>query len=97
MFQAEILSFLSCPSKEKLVQLGEMRTKLQQQVKDFFYLLCSSYLCILFCTEWIETLLYSHQVDASEPHKAADALLKIASLYSEEPETKTAVLETIGK
>lgn len=37
------------------------------------------------------------QVDASDPDKAADALLKIGSLYSEEPETDTAVLETIGK
>uniref|UniRef100_A0A3Q4AK17 Ran GTPase-activating protein 1 n=1 Tax=Mola mola TaxID=94237 RepID=A0A3Q4AK17_MOLML len=62
---AEILSFLSCPSEEKLLQLGEMRTKLQQQV------------------------------DASDPLKAADTLLKTASLYSEEQETKTAVLETI--
>ncbi|XP_074477088.1 ran GTPase-activating protein 1b [Sebastes fasciatus] len=61
---AEIMSFLSCPSAEKLLQLGETRTDLQQQV------------------------------DASDPHKAADILLKIASLYSEEPETKTAVLET---
>ncbi|XP_031699549.1 ran GTPase-activating protein 1b isoform X1 [Anarrhichthys ocellatus] len=62
---AEIMSFLSCPSAERLLQLGEMRTSLQQQV------------------------------DASDPHKAAEVLLKIASLYSEEPETKTAVLETI--
>ncbi|XP_008299154.1 ran GTPase-activating protein 1-like isoform X1 [Stegastes partitus] len=62
---AEIMSFLSCPSKEKLLQLGEMRTSIQQQV------------------------------DASEPHEAADVLLKIGSLYSEDPETKTAVLETI--
>uniref|UniRef100_A0A8D0AY05 Ran GTPase-activating protein 1 n=1 Tax=Sander lucioperca TaxID=283035 RepID=A0A8D0AY05_SANLU len=42
-----------------------------------------------------KTLLFSHQVDASDPHKAADVLLKIASLYSEEPETKSAVFETI--
>ncbi|XP_075949346.1 ran GTPase-activating protein 1b [Anarhichas minor] len=62
---AEIMSFLSCPSAERLLQLGEMRTSLQQQV------------------------------DASDTHKAAEVLLKIASLYSEEPETKTAVLETI--
>uniref|UniRef100_A0AAQ4P9I1 Ran GTPase-activating protein 1 n=1 Tax=Gasterosteus aculeatus aculeatus TaxID=481459 RepID=A0AAQ4P9I1_GASAC len=62
---AEITSFLSCPSAERLLQLGEMRTSLQQQV------------------------------DASDPHNAADVLLKIAALYSEEPETKTAVLETI--
>uniref|UniRef100_A0A8D3A205 Ran GTPase-activating protein 1 n=1 Tax=Scophthalmus maximus TaxID=52904 RepID=A0A8D3A205_SCOMX len=61
----KIMSFLSCPSVEKLLQLGEMRTNLLQQV------------------------------DASDPHKAADVLLKIASLYNEEPETKTAVLETI--
>ncbi|XP_030610796.1 ran GTPase-activating protein 1b [Archocentrus centrarchus] len=62
---AEITSFLSCPSAEKLLQLGEMRTNLQQEV------------------------------DASEPHKAAELLLKIASLYSDDPETKTAVLDTI--
>uniref|UniRef100_A0A8D3A1Y1 Ran GTPase-activating protein 1 n=1 Tax=Scophthalmus maximus TaxID=52904 RepID=A0A8D3A1Y1_SCOMX len=62
----KIMSFLSCPSVEKLLQLGEMRTNLLQQV------------------------------DASDPHKAADVLLKIASLYNEEPETKTAVLETIA-
>ncbi|XP_059180637.1 ran GTPase-activating protein 1b [Centropristis striata] len=62
---AEIMSFLSSPSAEKLLQLGETRTKLQQQV------------------------------DAADPLKAADVLLKVASLYSEEPETKTAVLETI--
>lgn len=62
---AEIISFLSCPSAEKLLQLGEMRTNLEQQV------------------------------DASDPRKAADVLLKIASLYSEQPETKMAVLETI--
>ncbi|XP_071318572.1 ran GTPase-activating protein 1b [Trachinotus anak] len=62
---AEVMSFLCCPSVEKLLQLGEKRTNLSQQV------------------------------DASDPHKAADVLLKIASLYSDEPETKTAVLETI--
>ncbi|XP_073346511.1 ran GTPase-activating protein 1b [Pagrus major] len=61
---AEIMSFLTCPSAEKLLQLGEMRTDL------------------------------SRQVDPSDPHMAADVLLKIASLYSEEPETKIAVLET---
>ncbi|XP_067432506.1 ran GTPase-activating protein 1b [Thunnus thynnus] len=61
---AEVMSFLSCPSAEKLLQLGEMRTDLQQQV------------------------------DTSDPHKAADVLLNIASLYSEEPEIKVAVLET---
>ncbi|KAM8730129.1 ran GTPase-activating protein 1b isoform 1-T2 [Acanthopagrus schlegelii] len=61
---AEIMSFLSCPSVEKLLQLGELRTDL------------------------------SRQVDPSDPHMAADVLLKIASLYSEESETKTAVLET---
>uniref|UniRef100_UPI003AAB4FB7 ran GTPase-activating protein 1b n=1 Tax=Centroberyx gerrardi TaxID=166262 RepID=UPI003AAB4FB7 len=61
----EVLSFLSCPSAEKLLQLGEKRTSLEQQV------------------------------DLSDPDKAADILLKISSVYSEEPETKTAVLETI--
>lgn len=39
----------------------------------------------------------SHQVDVSDPHKAADVFLKIASLYKEEPEIKTAVLGTIGE
>ena len=43
------------------------------------------------------SLLLSHQIDVSDPHEAADYLLKIASLYGEEPETKTAVLETIGE
>ncbi|XP_034088354.1 ran GTPase-activating protein 1-like isoform X2 [Gymnodraco acuticeps] len=62
---AEIMSFLSCPSAEKLLQLGETRTSVQQQVH------------------------------ASDPHTAAEILLKISSLYSEEPETRTAVLETI--
>lgn len=61
---AEVVCFLSCPSAEKLLQLGEMRTNLEQLV------------------------------DTSDPRKAADVLLKIASLYSEEPETKVAVLET---
>lgn len=41
-------------------------------------------------------MLSSHQVDLCDPHSAAEVLLKIASLYSEEPETKTAVLETFG-
>lgn len=59
------MSFLSCPSAEKLLQLGETSTDIQQQV------------------------------DASEPHNAADVLLKIGSLYNEDPETKTVVLETI--
>ncbi|TNN51381.1 Ran GTPase-activating protein 1 [Liparis tanakae] len=62
---AEVTTFLSCPSAERLLQLGEMRTSLQQQV------------------------------DAADPHRAADVLLKIASLYSEDPETKAAVLETV--
>ncbi|XP_076007913.1 ran GTPase-activating protein 1b [Genypterus blacodes] len=35
------------------------------------------------------------QVDVTEPIKAADVFLKISSVYSEEPETKRAVLETI--
>lgn len=38
-----------------------------------------------------------NQVNPSDPHKAADMLLKIASLYNEEPETKTAVFEIVGK
>lgn len=36
-------------------------------------------------------------MEASDPLKAADLLLKIASLYSDEPETKEAVFETVGK
>ncbi|XP_041671167.1 ran GTPase-activating protein 1b [Cheilinus undulatus] len=62
---AEIASFLSSPSTEKLLQLGEMRTNLKQLV------------------------------DASDPHNAADVYLKIASLYSEESETKSAVFESV--
>ncbi|XP_074520199.1 ran GTPase-activating protein 1b [Halichoeres trimaculatus] len=61
---AEIVSFLSCPSAEKLLQLGEMRTNLKQEV------------------------------DASNPHRAAEVFLTIASLYSEDPETKAAVFES---
>lgn len=38
-----------------------------------------------------------NQVNPSDPLKAADMLLKMASLYSEEPETKTAVFEIVGK
>nr|XP_057918182.1 ran GTPase-activating protein 1b [Doryrhamphus excisus]XP_057918183.1 ran GTPase-activating protein 1b [Doryrhamphus excisus]XP_057918184.1 ran GTPase-activating protein 1b [Doryrhamphus excisus] len=34
------------------------------------------------------------EVDTADPHKSADVLLKVASLYSEEPVTKTTVLET---
>ncbi|KAI4799108.1 hypothetical protein KUCAC02_019229 [Chaenocephalus aceratus] len=49
---AEIMSFLSCPSAEKLLQLGETRTNVQQQVH------------------------------ASDPHTAAEILLKISSLYN---------------
>lgn len=36
------------------------------------------------------------QVDASNPTMAVDVFLKVSSLYSEDPETKAAVLETIG-
>ncbi|XP_061666270.1 ran GTPase-activating protein 1b isoform X2 [Syngnathoides biaculeatus] len=60
----EVLSFLQCPSAEKLLQLGEMRRHLLPEVN----------------------ILY--------PHKAVDVLLKVASLYSEEPVAKTTVLET---
>lgn len=49
------------------------------------------------CALWTYALLSSCQVDAFDPYMAADAFLKIASLYSEEPGTRTAVLETIGK
>lgn len=52
---------------------------------------------MLAVNRYTETLLLPHQVDTSDPHKAADVLLKIASLYSEEPEAKTAVLETTGE
>lgn len=31
--QAKILAFVSSPSQEKLLQLGEMRTQLQHQVR----------------------------------------------------------------
>ncbi|XP_054625144.1 ran GTPase-activating protein 1b [Dunckerocampus dactyliophorus] len=34
------------------------------------------------------------EVDRADPHKSADVLLKVASSYSEEPVTKTTVLET---
>lgn len=52
---------------------------------------------VLLCWNGFNLLLSSHQVDASEPQKAADVILKIGSLYSEDPETKAAVLDTIGE
>ncbi|XP_061611102.1 ran GTPase-activating protein 1b isoform X2 [Phyllopteryx taeniolatus] len=60
----EVLSFLECPSAEKLLQLGEMRRHLLPEVNIL------------------------------HPHKAVDVLLKVASLYCEEPVVKTTVLET---
>ncbi|KAM6897514.1 ran GTPase-activating protein 1b [Xenentodon cancila] len=62
--QRDIMTFLQCPSAEKLLQLREINTNL------------------------------SHQVDVSEPIKAADVILKIGSVYSDDPTAKTAVLET---
>uniref|UniRef100_A0A8C7WY60 Ran-GTPase activating protein 1 C-terminal domain-containing protein n=1 Tax=Oryzias sinensis TaxID=183150 RepID=A0A8C7WY60_9TELE len=62
--QAEVTTFLRCPSVEKL---RELRAALQEQV------------------------------EASELHQAAEVLLKIGSLYSEEPETKSLVLQTFGE
>ncbi|XP_061823331.1 ran GTPase-activating protein 1b [Nerophis lumbriciformis] len=60
----EVLSFVACPSAEKLLQLGEMTRHLLPEV------------------------------DMTNPHKAADVLLKVASLYSEKPVIQTTVLET---
>ncbi|XP_072311965.1 ran GTPase-activating protein 1b [Eucyclogobius newberryi] len=62
---AEVMAFITSPTVEKLLQLGETRINVQQQVKT------------------------------SEPHKAAELLLKLSSLYCDEPEAKEAVLETI--
>lgn len=62
---AEVMSFIASPTVEKLLQLGETRINVQQQV------------------------------EVSDPHKAAELLLKVASLYSDEQETKDAVLEAI--
>uniref|UniRef100_H3C9I5 Ran GTPase-activating protein 1 n=1 Tax=Tetraodon nigroviridis TaxID=99883 RepID=H3C9I5_TETNG len=62
---AEILTFVSSPSQETLLQLGDMRTQLQ------------------------------HLVNPSDPHKAAEMLLKIASLYNEDAETKAAVFQAV--
>ncbi|KAK7939982.1 hypothetical protein WMY93_003308 [Mugilogobius chulae] len=62
---AEIMAFVTSPTIEKLLQLGETRINVQQQVQ------------------------------ASDPHKAADLLLKVSSLYNDEPEAKEAVLETV--
>uniref|UniRef100_A0A3P9KEG0 Ran GTPase-activating protein 1 n=1 Tax=Oryzias latipes TaxID=8090 RepID=A0A3P9KEG0_ORYLA len=62
--QAEVTTFLRCPSVEKL---RELKAALQEQV------------------------------EASELHQAAEVLLKIGSLYSEEPETKSLVLQTFGE
>lgn len=43
-----------------------------------------------------QTLFLLLQVDASDPTEAVDVFLKVSSLYSEDPETKAAVFETIG-
>ncbi|CAB1313049.1 unnamed protein product [Coregonus sp. 'balchen'] len=63
----EVLSFLSSPTAETLLQLGDNRTGLIQQ-----------------------------HVDVSDSDKAADAFLKISSLYCDDHEIKKAVLETIN-
>lgn len=53
------------------------------------------------CTDFFltdsKTLFGLNQVNPSDPHQAADMLLKMASLYNEEPETKTAVFEIVGR
>ncbi|XP_041745982.1 ran GTPase-activating protein 1 isoform X1 [Coregonus clupeaformis] len=63
----EVLSFLSSPTAETLLKLGDNRTGLIQQ-----------------------------HVDVSDSDKAADAFLKISSLYCDDHEIKKAVLETIN-
>lgn len=45
---------------------------------------------------WARTLFLLLQVDAPDPTKAVDVFLKVSSLYGEDPETKAAVLETLG-
>ncbi|KAJ0044250.1 hypothetical protein NL108_004067, partial [Boleophthalmus pectinirostris] len=62
---AEVMAFLTSPTVEKLIQLGETRVNVQLQV------------------------------ETSDPHKAAELLLKVAALYCDEPEAKEAVLEII--
>ncbi|KAJ0015732.1 hypothetical protein NQD34_014022 [Periophthalmus magnuspinnatus] len=62
---AEVMAFITSPTVEKLLQLGETRVNVQQQV------------------------------ETSDPHKAAELLMKVAALYHDEPEAKEAVLETI--
>lgn len=58
-----------------------------------------SWRIILLCRHfyWSENHSCFIQVDPLDSHKAADVLLKIASLYNEDSETKTAVFEIVGK
>lgn len=76
-------------------ELLQLRATLQLQVRTSCSFTRPS-LCTQFVTTWITTLFLLLQVDASDPTEAVDVFLKIASLYSEDPETKAAVLETIG-
>ncbi|KAL0983987.1 hypothetical protein UPYG_G00135550 [Umbra pygmaea] len=62
----EVLSFLSSPTTEALIQLGDDRTAFIQR-----------------------------QVDVTDPDVAADAFLKISSLYTDDSEITKAVLETV--
>lgn len=73
-----------------------MRTQLQHQVREEFPGGFFGYADI-FTDQIIPNPSCFNQVDPLDPHKAADVLLKIASLYNEDSETKTAVFEIVGK
>lgn len=89
--QAEIQSFLSCPTVEKLLQPGDLRSTLELQVR-----MSSISVRPLLARKFFKTLFLLLQVDASNTTEAVEIFLKVSSLYSGDPETKAAVLETIG-
>ncbi|XP_077595020.1 ran GTPase-activating protein 1b [Stigmatopora nigra] len=79
------------PSEDCLMQNGESPSKAQCPEEVFSFLDCPSTGKLLQLGEMRHLL---PEVNILEPHQAVDVLIKVASLYSEEPEAKTAVLET---
>ncbi|XP_077481251.1 ran GTPase-activating protein 1b [Stigmatopora argus] len=80
------------PREDRLMQNGESPSKAQCPEEVFSFLDCPSTGKLLQLGEMRRQLL--PEVNILEPHQAVDVLIKVASLYSEEPEAKTAVLET---
>ncbi|KAI4820082.1 hypothetical protein KUCAC02_028074 [Chaenocephalus aceratus] len=89
--------FTAALETDEVLRMGKKRIKIRGSVgaaheSDTG---CPSAEKLLQLGETRKNVQQQQQVHASDPHTAAEILLKISSLYSEEPETKTAVLETI--